>query len=122
MTLEEFRNEMNSYRRAVEDEAIKLKDSYLALERLHRLYQKFDATEREMADQVLTEWVLSDDEGTRFEAMSLIDDFKIERTIPALKELAGRLASSKAPGAPYEIMKIEGLLSEFSSGERPSTS
>ncbi|HKY06852.1 MAG TPA: hypothetical protein VJQ55_01360 [Candidatus Binatia bacterium] len=113
---------MNSYRRAVEDEAIKLKDSYLALERLHRLYQKFDATEREMADQVLTEWVLSDDEGTRFEAMSLIDDFKIERTIPALKELAGRLASSKAPGAPYEIMKIEGLLSEFSSGERPSTS
>jgi hypothetical protein len=118
MALEEFRNEMNSYRRAVEDEAFKSKDSYLALERLHRLYKKFDASEREMADQVLAEWVLSGDENTRFDAMALIGDFKIERTIPALKELAGRLTSSRAPGAPYE--KIERLLSELNSGGRPS--
>jgi hypothetical protein len=84
------------------------------------LYQKFDATEREMADQVLAEWVLSGDENTRFDAMALIGDFKIERTIPALKELAGRLTSSRAPGAPYEIKAIERLLSELNSGGRPS--
>jgi hypothetical protein len=120
MKLEEFRNEMNAYRDAVEKEAFESKDSYLALERLHRLYTKFDASEREMADQVLAEWVLSDDENTRFDAMALIHDFRIEGTVPALRELAGRLSSSKAPGAPYEIMKIERLLSELSSGGRPS--
>lgn len=83
-----------------------LKDSHLALDRLHALYRKFDGEERALADQVLAEWVLSQDEKVRFDASALIDDFAIATAIPALEKLAERLATSAAPGVPYELRKI----------------
>jgi hypothetical protein len=113
MNLHEFRQEMESYRRSVDEEARALKDSYLALDRLHALYGRFDAVERTMADQVLTEWALSDDEGRRFDALALIDDFKVTAAAAALKLLAGRLASSTAPGAPYELQKVDRILEDL---------
>jgi cysteinyl-tRNA synthetase len=114
MKLVEFRLQMESYRREVDEEAMSLKDSYLALDRLHSLYQKFDAEERTMADQVLTEWVLSEDEKTRFDALALIDDFKIASAISALEKLAERLATSSAPGAPYELQKVRRIVGSLS--------
>ncbi|HVX91533.1 MAG TPA: hypothetical protein VHC20_08060 [Candidatus Paceibacterota bacterium] len=114
MKLDEFRNQMEAYRSSVDQEAKSLKDSYLALDRLHNLYRKFDGEERAMADQVLTEWVLSEDENVRFDALALIDDFKIAHAMPALKTLTARLASSKAPGAPYELQKVDRILRDLS--------
>lgn len=110
MKLEEFQNLMESYWRAVDEEGKSLKDSYIALDRLHSLYRKFDAKEQLMADQVLAEWALSEDENVRFDALALIDDFKITTAMPALNTLAGRLASSSAPGAPYELQKVDRIL------------
>ncbi len=46
-----------------------------------------------MADQVLAEWALSEDEKVRFDGLALIDDFPIATAIPALQKLAKRLAS-----------------------------
>ena len=77
MNLNECRDQMESYRRSVDEEGKSLKDSYLALDRLHSWYRKFDVEERAMADQVLAEWALSEDENVRFDALALIDDFKI---------------------------------------------
>jgi len=110
MTLNEFRLEMESYRRSVDDEARVLKDSEVALERLRKLYENFDSTERQMADQVLAEWALSEDEGLRFDGLALIYEFDVRTAIPALIELAKRLTSSVAPSAPYELKKIERIL------------
>ena len=110
MRLAEFRLRMESYRREVDEEAMSLKDSYLALDRLHALYQKFDAEERAMANQVLAEWALSEDEKVRFDALALIDDFKIATAIPALEKLAERLATSGTPGAPYELQKLRRIM------------
>jgi len=110
MNLNEFRVHMTSYRRAGDDEATSLKDSYLALDRLHALYEKFSDDERSMADQVLAEWVLSADEKMRFDAIALINDFKIVSAIPALQKLAERLMLSDTPGAPYEIKKIRRVI------------
>ena len=106
MTLDEFRLEMASYRRSADDDAMSLRDSQIALEKLSGLYKKFDAAERRMADQVLSEWVLSEDEGLRFDALALIDEFKIDTAISALHELAARLVSSAEPSAPYELKKV----------------
>lgn len=113
MTLEQFRREMEQYRRVVDEEAEANKDSYLALDRLHALYRKFDPQERAMADQILAEWALHSDEKIRFDALALIDDFKVQTAIPALHELAGRLASSDEPGAPYELRKVNRLIDEL---------
>lgn len=116
MNLDEFRQQMTSYRRSVDEEAKALKDSYLALDRLHALYRKFDSVERVMADQVLAEWVLLDDEAVRFDALALIDDFKIANATRALKQLASRLALSSAPGAPYELQKVDRIIADLGGG------
>ncbi len=113
MKLHEFRQEMESYRRTVDEEARTLRDSYLALDRLHDLYRGFDPAERAMADQVLAEWALADDQGLRFDALALIDDFKVRGAAAALKTLAGRLATSSVPGAPYELQKVDRILKDL---------
>jgi hypothetical protein len=118
MTLEEFRHEMESYRRDADAEAQRLKDPWIALERLRILYGRFDESERLMAHQVLGEWLLSEDENLRFDAMALVRDLRLLSAMPALRELAIRLASSRERGAPYELDKVSGLIKELT-GERP---
>ena len=66
-----------------------------------------------MADQVLTEWVLSEDEGLRFDARVLIDHRKIIVAIPALEERARALTSIATPGAPFELQAIDRLLKKL---------
>ena len=113
MTLDEFRIEMESYRQTAEGEARSLKDSYLTLDRLHTLYERFNSEERAMANEVLHEWALSDDERVRFDALALIDDFKISSAVPALKALADRLVSSSAVCAPFELHKVDRILKDL---------
>lgn len=114
MNLDEFRSRMVAYRQSVNEEARSLKDSYFALDRLHDLYGKFDIHEQAMANQILAEWALHEDENVRFDALTLIDDFKIASATPTLQTLMARLASSASPGAPFEMKKVaritEGLL------------
>jgi hypothetical protein len=116
MTLDEFRHEMEAYRQAVHEEASKFKYSHLAVERLFALYQKFDAEERRMADQVLTEWVVSEDPGMRFDAKALVHEFEIVKAIPALQQLAQRLASSRAVGAPGELEVVDRIIGDLTRG------
>ncbi len=110
MNLEDFRRQMESFRRDVDREATSLKDPYVALDQLHGLYRALSAEERGLADQVLSEWVMAEDEKLRFEALALISDFKIRSAEPALRNLARHLAGSKAPSAPYELKKIHRIL------------
>ena len=113
MTFDEFRDEMNAHWQSTDKEARSRKDPHISLERLIALYGKFDADERRMADQVLTEWVLSEDEGLRFDARVLIDHQKIIVAIPALEERAKALTSIATPGAPFELQAINCLLKKL---------
>lgn len=113
MNLGKFRDQMESYRRSADEEARSLKDSYHALDRLHALYRSFDEKERDLANQVLGEWVLSEDENLRFDALALIDDFKISEAVTTLRLLVERLAASSAPGAPFELQKVDRIASEL---------
>lgn len=113
MTLDEFRQELASYRLSADDEARSFKDSYIALDRLYSLYRKFDDVERRMADQVFSEWALSENEGLRFDALALIGHFRIKASVASLGELAARLSSSTKPGAPFELEKILRILTEI---------
>lgn len=118
MTLEEFRVEMASYRQRADDEAKALKDPYVTLEKLRALYLKFDDDERQMANQVLSEWTLSDDESLRFDALALIDDLKIDTAVPALQRLVKYLGSSTEPSAPYELKKVHRILAGLAASGR----
>jgi hypothetical protein len=110
MNLDEFRYEMTAYRQHVTKLERAFKDSSYSMTRLTDLYRKFDAEERAMADQVLAEWVLSEDEGTRYDARILIDEFKVLSALPALEKLAERLASSSELNASFELERIQCIM------------
>jgi hypothetical protein len=116
MKMDELRQEMEACRKEADDDARRLKDSYSALEKLHLQYRGLHAREREMADQVIAEWALSEDEGKRFDALALIDTFKIGSAVVALQKLATRLAVSEAPSAPYELEKVVRMVSKLLGG------
>jgi hypothetical protein len=114
MTLDEFRNRMWAYRQAVERESNNQRSPNLAWDKLRDLYRRLDSAERGVADRVLCEWVLSDDENLRYDALVLISDFEVKSALPALSELASRLKASTSPGAPYELRKVESMLKVLS--------
>lgn len=94
MTIDEFRIEMACHRQRADNEAKARKDSYVTLERPHALYLSCDGTERRMADQVLNEWALSEDDSLRFDALALIDELKVGTAAPAVRTLAESPGSS----------------------------
>jgi len=110
MNLVEFRNHMERCREMADNEAAASKDSYLVLERLSNLYQVSDAHERAMADRVLCEWALAEDDTVRFDALALIDKFRISSAKPALQNLARRLAARHDPASYYETLKIARIM------------
>lgn len=118
MTLDEFRHEMNEYRRDAKKDADAFKDPVLVFERMQALYRKFDAAERRMADQVIAEWLSSANEALRFEACILTTELNIVSAVPALKELAKRLPSMREPGAPSELKAVHRAITELKEGHR----
>jgi len=50
---------------------------YIAVDRLPALYETSDKGEKQLADQIIREWALSEDEGVRFGAIALIRSLKL---------------------------------------------
>lgn len=118
MNLSEFRSEMNTYWQSVNSEANQRKDSYFALEKLFSLYRSFDGKEKEMANLVIEEW-LSDREVLRFDALALIDEFKIRSAIDSIYRLKKKLESSDEPTAPYERKKAQRIIDDLQNNRNP---
>ena len=113
MSMDEFRAEMESYRVDSAKEAEEMKDPFLCVQRLRTLYERFGSSERVMADQVICEWALSDDDATRYDAMMLIEGLKIRSGVPTLEKLVDRFSLSAAPGARWELTKAKRIISRL---------
>lgn len=113
MTFEAFRSEMNAYRDHVVGQGTSFKDAGYALEKLYVLYRKFDPSEQKMAGDVLREWLLSESEDVRYDALALIREFRVISAVPTLQDLAKRLVHMSGPGAPYELKKVNHLIEEL---------
>lgn len=113
MTLDETRAKMNDFWAVADREARDNKDTMIVLERLVALYSRMGLDERRSADHVLGEWVLSDVEAQRFDAIALIREFRIRSTREPLNALSTLLASSDDPGAPFERQKVLDVLEEL---------
>jgi hypothetical protein len=103
MTPEEFRRAMQRYREDIDAEAKALTDPYVTLDRLRGEFRKLDADERSVANEVLGEWALSDDEKLRFDALVLIEELNITTALPVLEELMRRYAKSASPIARHYV-------------------
>lgn len=113
MKLEELREYMESRRDAAEREAQELKDSHLVLDRLRSLYRTFNAEDRSNANAIIADWLLSEDESYRFDALVLVDSFSIKEAKSTLVRLAKKLATMTTPGAPYELKKVRRVILEL---------
>jgi hypothetical protein len=86
------------------------KDSQGAVLALAETYGQIPAGQRSEVNAVLLEWVLSDEEGLRFDALAIVDDCGITEAIPALRALQDRLETESRPGAPYEWAKVNRII------------
>jgi len=121
MNYEDFKREMDAYHRDVDREADSLKDPYVRLDRLRTLYNRFDEHERAMANSVLAEWALSDNEMMRFDALVLIDELKLTIAVPALRELSLQCKASDAPNASHYSQWAERIIAKLIQNDRAET-
>ena len=86
------------------------KDSQRAAIELSAAFGRLSRVEQAEVVPVLNEWLLSDDETLRFDAMFVIAEHSVNESVPALRRLEVRLESSTTPGAPYEWAKVNRLI------------
>jgi hypothetical protein len=87
-----------------------MKEPQEALRALGVMYRGISAEERLEVDQLLAEQLASLDSSERFDALAIIRRFNISSTLPALRRLADWLATETEPGAPYERIKVIGII------------
>ncbi len=115
MTPEECRRELNRRWAELDHGAMARKNSPGALFELMKLYERLDADERTMADQTITEWIQSPNVRKRFDALALVDRFRIQAAVPQLKALEMELEDRTDPEAPYELTKVRRILERLQS-------
>jgi hypothetical protein len=101
----------------IDREAEARKDSHSAVFELARLYRGLADDQREAADEVLVEWLLSEDPRKRFDALALVDEFSVSAAIVALRALETRFRQSGEPSSPYDVAKIVRILQRLGSAE-----
>lgn len=112
--MSDVRTEWERLRDRVDVEARGMKDSQSTLDELSARYRSLARSDRGVIDELLAEWVLSDDENLRFDALALISEHKIASALPALRSLATRLEQASVPGAPYEWAKVNRTIGQLS--------
>jgi len=81
------------------------------------VYDSLDASERLIADDLIVEWVMSDDPGRRYVGLGLVARFGIRNAVPSLTELLNRLDEAEDPSAPYDAAKINRILQQFDAAQ-----
>lgn len=113
MSTTNARSRWEELRERLDEDARLSKSSQVVVLELSRQYRALDEAERSEVDELLAEWVLSEDEGKRFDAMAVIADNQVARAVPALRELGERLEASDAPSAPFEWAKVNRILGKL---------
>jgi hypothetical protein len=110
VTLDEFRQEMESWWADTDARELARKRSQGVLFDLIAKYESFDSRDRSLADQVVCEWTTSTDDRKRFDALAMIDHFHIRSAIPQLRALESEIAKKRDHEAPYELAKVRRIL------------
>jgi hypothetical protein len=87
------------------------KDTPSVLPELFDAFRRLDPDERAVVTQVVLEWLESLDEDVRFDALALITEFRISAALPSVQELATRLRGARTVSAPFELEKVDRIIS-----------
>ena len=86
------------------------KEPQQAIDDLEAVYRRLDDQERQLADAVISEWLVQDGADRQFAAMSMIDRHGIFSALPALREAAARFEVASGPSAPYDWAKANRII------------
>jgi hypothetical protein len=112
----EVRDRWRTLRDRLDKQAVGAKSSQEAVVRLSATYARLGEEERQAVNAELLEWLDTDDEALRFDALALIREHRITGAQPALEDLVRRLRTDTRPGAPYEPQKISEIQRHLRSG------
>lgn len=93
------------------------KSSHGALLRLIEFYRELDAQDRYVVDDMLAGWALDGDARQRFDALALIDEFRIRSALPAMRSGLARLEQATGPSVPSDRAKLERILRRLEASE-----
>ena len=113
MSTDAIRDEWTSLRDRVVKDALERKAAEESLAELSEAYTSYSREERAVVDEVLAEWVDSDDLGRRFDALALISEHRIASALPAVRRLARKLALAKEPWAQDERDRVVQVVREL---------
>lgn len=91
------------------------KDSQGAIVELFQRYAELPPEDRNHANKVLFEALQEGTETQRYDALAIINEFRVTEAIPHLRELAARLQMDDSPGAPFELAKVQRFISKLQS-------
>ena len=100
---------------------IAAKDSQGATLELLGLYAELDPNERRAANEDLFEALRTGDETQRYDSLAIISKFKLAEAMPYLKELGARLQLDGSPGAPFELVWVQGIIGGLLLGDATPT-
>lgn len=115
MSSDSFRGELEDFLKRVDREGDRAKDSQHALDELERRYRDLDETERHVALEAFTAWILGTDPRRQFAALAMIDRFSIQEALPELRRLAEALETATGPSAPYDWAKVNRIIGRLTS-------
>lgn len=108
--MSDARSRWANLRQELDEAASGTKDAQSVVLELSRHYAALAADEKRAVDDLLGDWVLSDDPKLRFDALAVISDNNVRAVVPSLRQLADRLEDAAEPSAPYEWLKVNRLL------------
>jgi hypothetical protein len=115
VTLDEFRQKMESWWQETDARELALKNSQGALLELMALYKGLNSAEQTLADRVFAEWLASGNNRKKFDALAAIDQFQIRSAVPQLRILESEITKRQDHEAPYELAKVRRMLERLSS-------
>lgn len=94
----------------IDSRHVDAKDSQGAVPELFELYKSLDPVERNAANADLFAALRVGTEGQRYDALAIINEFRVRQALDHLRELAVRLQVESSPGAPFELAKVERII------------
>jgi hypothetical protein len=110
----EFRDRMLKVRARARAKGEAARDGWEGIPILLDFYRGLNEDGRQLANEVISDWLTSSDAGERFEALVMVAKLQIRELTPALYDLANMLTVTGGPGARHERETVQRTINELS--------
>lgn len=112
-TADEIREWIDAVWERADREGDWYKDSMYSTNTVEREIGRLDATARDLATDILVEWIEGDDGRRRYTAFVLARKLGLKTALPALRRHAEALKTATGPSAPYDRENVASLIADL---------